>query len=117
MDKRKGSIAAYIEPWYANIFAFLDQRKNHGNKMERARELFYALWIPDLFMERVQANRIWTLMCPNECKELDECWGDEFKELYERYGREGKGRKTIKAQQLWFAVIDSHVETGTPYML
>jgi ribonucleoside-diphosphate reductase alpha subunit len=115
--KRKGSIAAYIEPWHADIFAFLDLRKNHGNEMERARDLFYALWIPDLFMERVQSNGDWTLMCPNECKGLADCWGDEFKALYEKYEREGKGRKTIKAQQLWFAVLDSQVETGTPYML
>mmetsp|Transcript_43409 Transcript_43409/g.91173 ORF Transcript_43409/g.91173 Transcript_43409/m.91173 type:complete len:816 (+) Transcript_43409:66-2513(+) len=115
--KRKGSIAAYIEPWHADIFAFLDLRKNHGNEMERARDLFYALWIPDLFMERVQDNGTWTLMCPNECKGLDTCWGDEFKALYEKYEKEGKGRKTIKAQQLWFAILDSQVETGTPYML
>mmetsp|Transcript_7236 Transcript_7236/g.15654 ORF Transcript_7236/g.15654 Transcript_7236/m.15654 type:complete len:819 (+) Transcript_7236:81-2537(+) len=115
--KRKGSIAAYIEPWHADIFAFLDLRKNHGNEMDRARDLFYALWIPDLFMERVQSNGVWTLMCPNECKGLDECWGEEFKQLYETYEKEGKGRKTIKAQQLWFAILDSQVETGTPYML
>jgi len=115
--KRKGSIAAYIEPWHADIFAFLDLRKNHGNEMERARDLFYALWIPDLFMERVQSNGHWTLMCPNECKGLDNCWGGEFKALYEKYECEGKGRKTIKAQQLWFAILDSQVETGTPYML
>ena len=115
--KRKGSIAAYIEPWHADIFAFLDLRKNHGDESQRARDLFYALWIPDLFMERVQANTTWTLMCPNECPGLDECWGEEFKALYEKYESEGKGRKTIKAQQLWFAVLDSQVETGTPYML
>lgn len=115
--KRKGSTAAYIEPWHADIFAFLDLRKNHGNEMERARDLFYALWIPDLFMERVQSNGDWTLMCPNECKGLENCWGNEFKALYKKYEREGKGRKTIKAQQLWFAILDSQVETGTPYML
>lgn len=115
--KRKGSIAAYIEPWHADIFAFLDLRKNHGNEMERARDLFYALWIPDLFMKRVEQNGEWTLMCPNECPGLDTCWGEEFEALYEKYEREGKGRKTIKAQQLWFAVLDSQVETGTPYML
>ena len=115
--KRKGSIAAYIEPWHADIFAFLDLRKNHGNEMERARDLFYALWIPDLFMERVQSNGEWTLMCPNECPGLDSTWGAEFNALYTQYEAEGKGRKTIKAQQLWFAVLDSQVETGTPYML
>jgi len=115
--KRKGSIAAYIEPWHADIFAFLDLRKNHGNEMERARDLFYALWIPDLFMKRVEQNGEWTLMCPNECPGLENCHGEQFEALYEKYEREGKGRKTIKAQQLWFAVLDSQVETGTPYML
>lgn len=115
--KRKGSIAAYIEPWHSDIFAFLDLRKNHGNEMERARDLFYALWIPDLFMRRVEQNGEWTLMCPNECKGLDSCWGEDFEQLYEKYEREGKGRKTIKAQNLWFAILDSQVETGTPYML
>ena len=115
--KRKGSIAAYIEPWHADIFPFLDLRKNHGNESDRARDLFYALWIPDLFMKRVQANGEWTLMCPNECPGLADCYGEEFEALYEKYEKEGKGRKTIKAQQLWFAILDSQVETGTPYML
>jgi len=115
--KRKGSIAAYIEPWHADIFAFLDLRKNHGDENQRARDLFYALWIADLFMERVQANGEWTLMCPDECPGLPDCHGDEFRELYTRYEREGKGRETIKAQTLWFAILDSQVETGTPYMV
>lgn len=115
--KRKGSIAIYLEPWHADVFAFLDLRKNHGNEADRARDLFYALWIPDLFMERVKANGTWTLMCPNECPGLADCHGQEFVELYERYEREGKGRETIQAQQLWFAILDSQVETGTPYML
>jgi ribonucleoside-diphosphate reductase subunit M1 len=115
--KRKGSIAAYIEPWHADIFPFLDLRKNHGNESDRARDLFYALWIPDLFMKRVQSNGEWTLMCPNECPGLADCYGEEFEALYEKYEKEGKGRKTIKAQQLWFAILDSQVETGTPYML
>jgi len=115
--KRKGSIAVYIEPWHADIFPFLDLRKNHGDENQRARDLFYALWIPDLFMERVQQNGEWTLMCPNECKGLENCHGDEFRALYEKYEREGKGRETIKAQTLWFAVLDSQVETGTPYMV
>eukprot|EP00567_Pseudictyota_dubia_P004422 CAMPEP_0197436222 /NCGR_PEP_ID=MMETSP1175-20131217/3696_1 /TAXON_ID=1003142 /ORGANISM="Triceratium dubium, Strain CCMP147" /LENGTH=821 /DNA_ID=CAMNT_0042965459 /DNA_START=105 /DNA_END=2570 /DNA_ORIENTATION=- len=115
--KRKGSIAAYLEPWHADVFDFLDLRKNHGDENARARDLFYALWIPDLFMERVQANGNWTLMCPNECPGLPDCHGDEFNELYEKYEREGKGRKTIKAQALWFAILDAQVETGTPYML
>ena len=115
--KRKGSIAAYLEPWHADVFSFLDLRKNHGDENQRARDLFYALWIPDLFMERVQANGEWTLMCPNECPGLDECHGTEFVALYEKYEKEGKGRKTIQAQALWFAILDSQVETGTPYML
>lgn len=115
--KRKGSIAAYLEPWHADIFAFLDLRKNHGDENQRARDLFYALWIPDLFMKRVQNNMEWTLMCPNECPGLSECYGDEFKSLYEKYESEGRGRKTVQAQGLWFAILDSQVETGTPYML
>jgi len=115
--KRKGSIAIYLEPWHADILPFLDLRKNHGNESDRARDLFYALWIPDLFMERVAADGEWSLMCPNECPGLADCYGDEFKELYERYEKEGKARKTIKAQQLWFAILDAQVETGTPYML
>jgi ribonucleoside-diphosphate reductase alpha subunit len=115
--KRKGSIAIYLEPWHADIFAFLDLRKNHGDENQRARDLFYALWIPDLFMERVQANGEWTLMCPNECPGLDTCHGEEFNQLYLKYEKEGKGRQTLKAQNLWFAILDSQVETGTPYML
>eukprot|EP00537_Pseudo-nitzschia_pungens_P002191 CAMPEP_0172364222 /NCGR_PEP_ID=MMETSP1060-20121228/7406_1 /TAXON_ID=37318 /ORGANISM="Pseudo-nitzschia pungens, Strain cf. cingulata" /LENGTH=821 /DNA_ID=CAMNT_0013087177 /DNA_START=275 /DNA_END=2740 /DNA_ORIENTATION=+ len=115
--KRKGSIAIYLEPWHADVFAFLDLRKNHGNEADRARDLFYALWIPDLFMERVKSNGTWTLMCPDECPGLPDCHGREFKELYEKYEKEGKGRETIQAQQLWFAILDSQVETGTPYML
>jgi len=115
--KRKGSIAIYLEPWHADIFDFLELRKNHGDEGSRARDLFYALWIPDLFMERVRDNSTWTLMCPDECPGLADCHGQEFREKYEKYEREGKGRRTIKAQQLWFAVLDSQVETGTPYML
>jgi len=115
--KRKGSIAIYLEPWHADVFAFLDLRKNHGNEADRARDLFYALWIPDLFMERVKSNGTWTLMCPDECPGLPDCHGQEFKELYEKYEKEGKGRETIQAQQLWFAILDSQVETGTPYMV
>mmetsp|Transcript_25699 Transcript_25699/g.37899 ORF Transcript_25699/g.37899 Transcript_25699/m.37899 type:complete len:803 (-) Transcript_25699:135-2543(-) len=115
--KRKGSIAVYLEPWHADIFEFLDLRKNHGNESDRARDLFYALWIPNLFMERVQANSDWSLMCPDECPGLNECYGVEFKELYTKYERAGKARKSIKAQTLWFAILDSQVETGTPYML
>ncbi len=115
--KRKGSIAAYLEPWHADIFAFLDLRKNHGDENQRARDLFYALWIPDLFMRRVESNGDWTLMCPDECLNLYNTYGVEFDALYEKYEREGRGRKTIKAQALWFAILDAQVETGTPYML
>lgn len=115
--KRKGSFAVYIEPWHADIFEFLDLKKNHGKEEQRARDLFYALWISDLFMERVQSNGNWTLMDPNECPGLADTWGDEFAKLYEKYEAEGKGRKTIKAQDLWFKIMESQIETGTPYIL
>ncbi|WP_422360384.1 ribonucleoside-diphosphate reductase subunit alpha [Reichenbachiella sp.] len=115
--KRKGSFAIYLEPWHADIFEFLDLKKNHGKEEMRARDLFYALWVPDLFMKRVKENGDWTLMCPNECPGLADAYGDEFEKLYERYESEGKGRKTIKAQDLWFEVLESQIETGTPYML
>ncbi|MBX0291712.1 ribonucleoside-diphosphate reductase subunit alpha [Hymenobacter sp. HSC-4F20] len=115
--KRKGAFAMYLEPWHADIFDFLDLKKNHGKEEMRARDLFYALWTPDLFMKRVEANGDWTLMCPNECPGLDECYGEEFERLYQKYEREGRGRKTIKAQDLWFAILESQTETGTPYML
>ncbi len=115
--KRKGSFAVYIEPWHADIFDFLDLRKNHGKEEQRARDLFYALWTPDLFMKRVEENGDWTLMCPNECPGLADSWGPEFEALYTKYEAEGKGRKTMKAQDLWFKVLESQVETGTPYML
>jgi len=115
--KRKGSFAMYLEPWHADVFDFLEMRKNHGKEENRARDLFYALWIPDLFMERVEANGEWTLMCPNECPGLSDTYGKEFEALYTKYEAEGKGRKTIKAQELWFKVLESQIETGTPYML
>jgi len=115
--KRKGSIAVYLEPWHADIFEFLDLRKNHGDEAQRARDLFYALWVTDLFMERVEANKEWSLMCPDECPGLSDCWGEEFKNLYEKYEREGKARRTVKSQTLWFAILDAQVETGTPYMV
>lgn len=115
--KRKGNIAIYIEPWHLDIFAFLDLKKNNGNEMERARDLFYALWIPDLFMKRVEANENWTLFCPGECKGLETCWGDSFTALYEKYENEGKGKKVVNSRLLWYAIISSQVETGTPYML
>lgn len=115
--KRKGSFAIYIEPWHADILDFLDLKKNHGKEELRARDLFYALWIPDLFMKRVEENGDWTLMCPNECPGLSDCHGEEFEKLYLRYEREGKGRKTMRAQELWQQVVESQIETGTPYML
>lgn len=115
--KRKGSFAIYIEPWHADIFDFLDLKKNHGKEELRARDLFYAMWIPDLFMKRVEENTTWTLMCPNECPGLSDVYGEAFEKLYTKYEKEGKGRKTIKAQELWFKIMESQIETGTPYML
>jgi ribonucleoside-diphosphate reductase subunit M1 len=115
--KRKGAFAIYLEPWHPDVFDFLDLRKNHGKEEARARDLFYGLWTPDLFMKRVEQNGDWSLFCPNECPGLADCWGEDFEELYTRYEREGKSRKTIKAQQLWFAVLEAQVETGNPYML
>ena len=115
--KRKGSFAVYIEPWHADIFDFLELKKNHGKEEQRARDLFYALWIPDLFMKRVEENGEWTLMCPNECPGLADVHSEAFEALYTKYEAEGKGRKTIKAQDLWFKVLESQIETGTPYML
>lgn len=115
--KRKGSFAIYLEPWHADIVEFLDLRKNHGKEEIRARDLFYALWIPDLFMKRVESDGDWTLMCPNECPGLADVWGSGFESLYEQYEREGRGRKTMKAQALWFMILQSQIETGTPYMM
>jgi ribonucleoside-diphosphate reductase alpha chain len=115
--KRKGSFAIYIEPWHADVFDFLDLKKNHGKEEQRARDLFYALWIPDLFMKRVKENGDWTLMCPHECPGLSDSHSAAFEALYLKYEAEGKGRKTIKAQDLWFKILESQIETGTPYML
>ena len=115
--KRKGSFAVYLEPWHADVVDFLQLRKNNGTEENRARDLFYALWVPDLFMKRVQEDGEWTLMCPNECPGLFECWGDAFEELYTKYEREGKGRKSIKAQWLWGQIVDAQIETGTPYLV
>ncbi|MBB6112324.1 ribonucleoside-diphosphate reductase alpha chain [Mucilaginibacter lappiensis] len=115
--KRKGAFAIYLEPWHADIFEFLDLRKNHGKEEMRARDLFYALWVSDLFMERVEANEDWSLFCPHEAPGLADCFGAEFVALYTRYEKEGRARKVIKAQDLWFAVLDAQVETGTPYLL
>ncbi len=115
--KRKGAFAIYLEPWHADVFEFLELRKNHGKEEMRARDLFYALWICDLFMKRVEANGEWSLFCPNEAPGLSDCWGVEFETLYTQYETEGRARKTIKAQDLWFAIVESQIETGTPYML
>jgi len=115
--KRKGSFAIYVEPWHADIFDFLELKKNHGKEEMRARDLFYAMWTPDLFMKRVEQDAEWTLMCTNECPNLYDVHGDEFDELYLKYESEGKGRKTIKARDLWEKILESQIETGTPYML
>ena len=115
--KRKGSFAIYVEPWHADIFDFLDLKKNHGKEEMRARDLFYAMWIPDLFMKRVEADAEWTLMCPNECPDLFNTHSEDFDALYLKYESEGKGRKTIKARELWEKILESQIETGTPYML
>ena len=115
--KRKGSFAMYLEPWHADIFDFLDLKKNTGKEEMRARDLFYAMWISDLFMKRVQEDADWTLMCPDECPHLFDTYGDEFEKLYEGYEKVGKGRKTIKARELWEKILESQIETGTPYML
>jgi ribonucleoside-diphosphate reductase alpha chain len=115
--KRKGSFAIYMEPWHADVFDFLDLRKNTGAEENRARDLFYAMWIPDLFMKRVEENRDWTLMCPNECPHLFDTYGEEFEKLYTGYEKVGKGRKTIKARLLWEKILEAQIETGNPYML
>ncbi len=115
--KRKGSFAIYLEPWHADVFEFLELKKNHGKEELRARDLFYAMWTPDLFMQRVEENGEWSLFCPHEAPGLHECHGEEFEKLYTKYEKEGRARKTIKAQELWFAILESQTETGTPYML
>ncbi|WP_373396940.1 ribonucleoside-diphosphate reductase subunit alpha [Algoriphagus halophilus] len=115
--KRKGSFAIYLEPWHADVKDFLELKRNHGKEEMRARDLFYALWIPDLFMKRVEQNESWSLFCPNEAPGLSECHGEEFERLYEKYEKEGRARETIKAQELWFEILESQIETGTPYML
>lgn len=116
-NKRPGAFAIYLEPWHADVFEFLDLRKNHGKEEVRARDLFLALWIPDLFMKRVEKNGDWTLMCPNECPGLADCYGEEFEALYEKYEKAGKGRATIKAQKLWYSILEAQTETGNPFML
>ncbi|KAK3811116.1 MAG: ribonucleotide reductase [Benniella sp.] len=116
-NKRPGAFAMYLEPWHADVFDFLDLRKNTGKEENRARDLFFALWIPDLFMKRIEENGDWSLFCPAEAPGLQDVWGEKFEELYTSYEREGRARKTIKAQKLWFAILESQTETGTPYML
>ncbi|KAK4478441.1 hypothetical protein RD792_013916 [Penstemon davidsonii] len=116
-SKRKGAFAVYLEPWHADIFEYLELRKNHGSEEHRARDLFYALWIPDLFMQRVKSEGKWSLFCPNEAPGLADCWGDQFEDLYTQYEREGKAKKVVDAQKLWFEILKSQIETGTPYML
>lgn len=115
--KRKGSFAVYLEPWHADVFDFLDLKKNHGKDELRARDLFYAMWIPDLFMQRVENNEMWSLFCPNEAPGLAEVWGEDFERLYQKYESENKFRKQVKAQDLWFEILESQIETGTPYIL
>lgn len=116
-NKRPGAFAIYLEPWHSDVFEFLDLRKNHGKEEVRARDLFYALWTPDLFMRRVEANQEWTLFCPNEAPGLADVYGEEFDALYEKYEKEGRGRKTVKAQKLWYAILEAQTETGNPFML
>jgi len=115
--KRGGSFAIYLEPWHADIDNFLEMKKNHGDEEMKARDLFYALWIPDLFMERVKTNGDWTLMCPDQCPGLSDVYGAKFVDLYTKYETDGMGRKTVKARDLWFKILDSQMETGTPYLL
>ena len=116
-NKRNGSFAIYLEPWHADVEDFLELKKNHGDEELKARDLFYALWICDLFMERVKDNAKWSLLCPHECPGLSDVYGDKFKELYEKYEQDGKARKTVNARDLWFKILDSQMETGTPYIL
>uniref|UniRef100_A0A8C7KY34 Ribonucleoside-diphosphate reductase n=2 Tax=Oncorhynchus TaxID=8016 RepID=A0A8C7KY34_ONCKI len=114
---RPGAFAMYLEPWHFDVFDFLDLKKNTGKEEQRARDLFYGMWIPDLFMKRVESNQDWSLMCPSDCPGLDECWGEEFEKLYTMYEQEGRVKRVVKAQQVWHAIIESQTETGTPYML
>ena len=115
--KRPGAFAAYVEPWHADIFDVLDLKKNHGKEERRARDLFYGLWVPDLFMRRVRDDGDWSLMCPDECPGLTDAHGAAFDNLYEQYEREGRRKRVVPARKLWRAILDAQVETGTPYML
>ena len=114
--KRLGSIAIYLEPWHADIMEWLDLRKNHGAEEERARDLFYALWISDLFMKRVKENGKWSLMCPDKCKGLTTSYGKDFEELYLKYEEEERYVKQVDAQKIWMKIIEAQIETGTPYI-
>ena len=116
-NKRPGAFAIYLEPWHADIMEFLELKKNTGCEEERARDLFYALWIPDLFMKRIETDGVWSLMCPHECPGLEDSWGEEFEELYTKYEREGRYRRQIPVREVWRSVISAQIETGTPYML
>ena len=115
--KRNGSFAIYLEPWHADIELYLQMRKNHGEEELKARDLFYALWMPDLFMKRIKENQKWSLFCPHECPGLADVYGDEFEALYTKYEQEGKARVTVQARDLWFKVLDAQMETGTPYLV
>ena len=115
--KRPGAFAAYVEPWHADIFDVLDLKKNHGKEERRARDLFYGLWVPDLFMRRVRDDSDWALMCPDECPGLTDAIGNAFDNLYETYESQGKFKRKVKARKLWRAILDAQMETGTPYML
>ncbi len=115
--KRKGAIAIYLEPWHADIVDFLDLKKNHGKEELRARDLFYGLWIPDIFMKRVEANEKWSLFCPNEAPGLYDSWGETFEKLYQKYEKEGRARRVVNAQELWFKILEAQIETGNPYLL
>lgn len=116
-NKRKGAFAMYLEPWHTDVVEFLDLKKNHGKEEQRARDLFYALWVPDLFMRRVENDEMWSLFCPNETPGLTDTWGEQFEALYIGYEKEGRARKTMRAQELWFRILESQIETGTPYIL
>jgi ribonucleotide reductase alpha subunit len=115
--KRPGAFAIYMEPWHADVLDVLNLKKNHGKEEQRARDLFYGLWVPNLFMQRVEENGVWSLMCPHKCPGLSEAFGDAFCELYERYENEGRYVKQVRARELWSAILDAQIETGTPYLL
>ena len=117
MPRTTGAFAIYLEPWHADVFQFLDLRKNTGSEELRARDLFYGLWIPDLFMRRVEADQMWSLMCPHECPGLHDCWGEEFERLYEKYENDGKYKRQVRAQTLWYSIVEAQIETGNPYMV